>query len=641
MKSKTFCFNKTIFKKNVSLFWPIWMCFLLIELIKGPVYLWFCFKKFRGGKLELLFGEINLTIDLILMAVAAVIVGMALFNYLFVPKNANMIHALPVTRPELFWTNLVSGYTFLFVPQVIVFFISVILCLSHGVAEVQYLGIWLLLNMGMGFFFFSVVVLCAMFTGQIFALPVYFVVTNVLVEGISVGLSCLVNMMAYGVSNNPLEEGRFCFLSPFIYLYKHLKMTGTFQVINNRGDYELTKITVVGHEAVMVYAIVAVCLYILAFACYQKRDIEDAGDVITFSWFKPTFRWLAGAGLGFVMGTVLMNFLRDMKQGTSVLVWIVLILFFGTVGFFFAEMLIDKSIRVLNKRRIIECLGFYVAVLLVFGSTYLYSYRESNGIPNAADVQYAYVDMNYPVEFEGDAIEDVIFLQKNILEKKERIRNELEKNEMNNGSGHVTITYLMKDGSNITRSYLLPSGASVSAKMFDQINEWEAVGNNFLRQYVEYGYQEVSNITEAQVEWYDHEIDFYSSHSTEGEEAKIIYDAMVKDAMEGNIQKYNLVDYQLTWDERVVEPAAYLYIYFNHPKENWQSMYDRVNGIKEKSSYIMDENSNVYLDAVQNSLGGGIYVSFGEDCTNIVQALVECGLIDSSDEIQYMAEPIN
>lgn len=638
MKSKTFCFNKTIFKKNFVLFWPIWICFLLIELIKGPIYLWFSFEKYRSGKLEILFGELNLTVDLILVTVASVIIGMALFNYLFVPKNAYMIHALPVTRSELYWTNLVSGYTFLFLPEILVFLVSVLLCLSHGVAEVQYLGIWLLINLGMSFFFFSVVALCAMFTGQMFALPILFVICNVLVEGVILGLSTLVNMMAYGVSENVIQESRLCILSPFMYLWNRLKMKGIFQAVDQRGSYELTEIQVLGYKAVILYVIVAIFLYALAYVCYQKRDIERAGDLFTFNRFRPLFRWGIGGCLGFVIGTMIMSFIKDMKPEASILAWAILILLFSVLFFFLVEILIEKTIHVFTIRRGRECIGFSILVLLGFGGTYAYSFHEANLIPMAKDVQYAYVDMNYPVEFSGDDIEDVLLLQRMILEKHSRMEDELAEHEMENGFGHVAITYVMKDGNRISRNYRIPSGADVSNRILNQIYEWECEGGHFLRQYVEYDYANLKRITEAQVEWYDSDTDFYTTRVAEGPDAEKVYEALLLDAAEGNIQKYNLTDYRLTWEERTAEPSAFLYVFFNHENENWQSMYDRVNGVTEKqNAYMTDDKYSVYVDSANSNLSGSIYVSFGEECRHIINTLLECGLIDSEDEIEFMA----
>ncbi len=42
MKSKTSCFSKTIFRKNITHFWPIWCLFLLFYLFIMP------FSEFIG-----------------------------------------------------------------------------------------------------------------------------------------------------------------------------------------------------------------------------------------------------------------------------------------------------------------------------------------------------------------------------------------------------------------------------------------------------------------------------------------------------------------------------------------------------------------------------------------------------------------
>lgn len=35
------------------------------------------------------------------------------------------------------------------------------------------------------------------------------------------------------------------------------------------------------------------------------------------------------------------------------------------------------------------------------------------------------------------------------------------------------------------------------------------------------------------------------------------------------------------------------------------------------------------------SYGGSAYVSFGKDCTNIINTLIECGVIDDVSEIHF------
>ena len=155
-------------------------------------------------------------------------------------------------------------------------------------------------------------------------------------------------------------------------------------------------------------------------------------------------------------------------------------------------------------------------------------YRES-----VNDTLDAYVDMNYPVEFEGEDIAQVLELQKEILQQQSVIKEELEMNEAVNGSGYVTITYRMKDGSVLTRNYTLPSGAEVSTEMFRRIYEWESQADSFLRQFIEYDYESVSRVTDAQLEWYDSSTTNYMYRSVEGDGARALFDAAIADAQAG------------------------------------------------------------------------------------------------------------
>lgn len=40
MKSKTSFFNKTVFEKNIKLFWPLWALYMIILLLMGPLSMW-------------------------------------------------------------------------------------------------------------------------------------------------------------------------------------------------------------------------------------------------------------------------------------------------------------------------------------------------------------------------------------------------------------------------------------------------------------------------------------------------------------------------------------------------------------------------------------------------------------------------
>ena len=161
MKSKTSFFNRTVFKKNVTLYWPIWVCYLLYGMVKVPGQLWSRLQQQTDmtayARDYALYNSLRLEVDVAAIAIMAVVCGMALFGYLFTQKNAYMIHALPVTRRELYVTNMISGLCFLLIPQALVFLVTVVLCLLKGIASVQFLGLWFLSVMGIAFFLYATV----------------------------------------------------------------------------------------------------------------------------------------------------------------------------------------------------------------------------------------------------------------------------------------------------------------------------------------------------------------------------------------------------------------------------------------------------------------------------------------------------
>ena len=126
MKSKRSFFNKTIFLKNVTLYWPIWGLYTIFLVFVQPLTFWsrcyyskFYDKYTYQDKLEDLIEVIYLDVHVYFIALMALASGMALFHYLYHQKSANMIHAFPIDRVQLFGTNVLSGISFLAVPQTI------------------------------------------------------------------------------------------------------------------------------------------------------------------------------------------------------------------------------------------------------------------------------------------------------------------------------------------------------------------------------------------------------------------------------------------------------------------------------------------------------------------------------------------
>ena len=136
MKSKTSCFNKTIFKKNMTHFWPLWAlysCYLIVSL---PVGLWFNMRYYLQDdsysqlqrQVYAISGAMRAAMNPVITFAFAAVMIMAVFSYLYSAKNTNMIHSLPVDRRELFVTNIISAFAFMVVPQILTFIITVFVC---------------------------------------------------------------------------------------------------------------------------------------------------------------------------------------------------------------------------------------------------------------------------------------------------------------------------------------------------------------------------------------------------------------------------------------------------------------------------------------------------------------------------------
>ena len=217
MKSKTSCFNKTIFKKNVTRFWPIWLLYMGYLVFALSVNLWLDMASYNRWdvytqtqrQLMALSDTLGAVLNPLPTFIFAGVSIMAVFSYLYSARNANMIHALPVDRLELFVTNFSSAAAFMIIPQTIMFVITVFVCIAARVTYIQYILYWYGATVGTTFFALAQGAAVAMLTGHIAAFPFYYVVANFLYVGVVSLAGTLVNTLCFGVSESwePKQSG--------------------------------------------------------------------------------------------------------------------------------------------------------------------------------------------------------------------------------------------------------------------------------------------------------------------------------------------------------------------------------------------------------------------------------------------------
>ncbi len=184
-------------------------------------------------------------------------------------------------------------------------------------------------------------------------MPVYFLIANYLYVGSMYLICSLIQLVSYGVSDywNP---GASCILSPIYYLGNNLRV----KRVTETGSELITGLTVNGGYLIGIYSAAAVVLLAAACWIYGRRQLETAGDMLSFGVMKPVFRWGAALCGGFMLSIWVAELFKEYQRSDMYLWIIVCIVIFGFLCFFIAEMLLEKSFKVFRKKRVAEWAAF-------------------------------------------------------------------------------------------------------------------------------------------------------------------------------------------------------------------------------------------------------------------------------------------
>lgn len=623
MRSKTSCFNVTIFRKNFTHFWPIWLIYLSYLTLILPVNIWLdATNKGFYENVPHLTRQSYIMYDTLSIAIApqpvflfAAAITVAVFSYLYTAKNANMIHSLPVNRFELFFTNYLSGLLFMIIPEIIVFVASVLVCLANEITSIQHLFVWLLYISGVTFFAVTMAVFVAMFTGQAFVMPIYYLILNYLYVGSLYIINLIMGLISYGISNS-WNPGSSCVLSPLYYLGNNMRV----RTID--GIDQIAGITFTGGKLVAGYAAVAVLLLAAAYWLYKNRKIETAGDFISIALLKPVFRWgvaLMGGVLSSLFVTSILMSAHSINIFASILVSIIV---FGFICFFVAEMLLQKNFRVFRKKRILEWLGFTVVAVLFISLFKLDVFGIERRIPSQDEIEAAFVYMDYPIQVGEAQLSELLEIHHKVIEEKEEY---LKISKENEGYYYTTFRYYLKDGSVFERRYALPvtdEYVEDTGSPTARILEWERDPEKLKEQILGRNYK-INNYYSGYIDLYteDGKSDTYVFNRDELDE---LIQAIILDIDAGDFQQYHIYSLnQKDWNT-----------YYNGISISYQSKGMGYDNWDYYASY------NQYRNRIRDrEVDGnvGTYISFGPECVNVVNTLERLGIVNDIWHL-YMGE---
>ena len=352
MQSKTSFFNVTLFRKNLTRFWPLWglasfvgalfPLALLLQLMSSEhFYMWNDPLSFT----EMYYNVAAYAVPVISL-LYAVLCAEAVWSYLYNSRSVGLAHTLPIRREGLFFTNFLSGMAMMLIPYVVIGALCVLVSAVGGCFDLKGLIVTILTVLGLSFFYFASATLVAFITGNVFALPaVYF-----LLHFLAVLLDWLVSTFAqgflFGLSGG--YTGVVEWLSPTVYLENQVRVNSTYETITTQTS-RLTAVSLENFWLIGVYALVGVVLLVLAWLLYRRRRSESAGDVVAVGWMKPVFRFGTAALAALLGGIALYElFWRNFQDGRyyDVIPMLVCMLVAGAIGYYAASMLLAKSLKV-------------------------------------------------------------------------------------------------------------------------------------------------------------------------------------------------------------------------------------------------------------------------------------------------------
>ena len=468
MQSRTSFFNITLFRKNLTRFWPLWgmasfagalfPLALLLQLMRSEhFYMWNDPLSFT----EMYYNVAAYAVPVISL-LYAVLCAEAVWSYLYNSRSVGLAHTLPIRREGLFFTNFLSGMAMMLIPYVVIGALCVLVSAVGGCFDLKGLIVTILTVLGLSFFYFASATLVAFITGNVFALPaVYF-----LLHFLAVLLDWLVSTFAqgflFGLSGG--YTGVVEWLSPTVYLENQVRVNSTYETITTQTS-RLTAVSLENFWLIGVYALVGVVLLVLAWLLYRRRRSESAGDVVAVGWMKPVFRFGTAALAALLGGIALYElFWRNFQDGRyyDVIPMLVCMLVAGAIGYYAASMLLAKSLKVFRgswKGMALVAAGC-VALCCVLHFDLL---GVEDRVPEVSQVKKVHLytaDNNYTFYPEEDAelLEQVRTVHQAIVADKDFILNGNERRLWALDTGDIEyvsfdVTYELTNGLEVERNY--------------------------------------------------------------------------------------------------------------------------------------------------------------------------------------------
>lgn len=468
MKSRMSCCNMAVLKRTLFRGLPLWGAYLLCWLVAMPVVIlsngnYEEMVYLKDYVLEAAAGSCHIVNFLYGLAVAFVV-----SSYLYKSRSANFFGALPLRRETMFFTQYAGGLLFAVIPNLVVAILTFFAGLYWGGNMLLECAIWFAAQF-LGFlFYYSFAMFVAMIVGNMIALPLVYGVLNFTAVVVEAIVRELLDIFVHGAWFR--SDYFFDWASPLYYI---LASNEGPRVRNNYIEDVFTSSTFYNWDLLLIYAAVGVALAMVAFFIHKYRRMESAGDVIAVRHLKPVFLYGFTAGCGLCIGYFLSALILQGVGKDNFVPVLICMLVGAFIGYFVGQMLLHRSVRVFRSRYFANYGVVALIVLAIMLCVRFDLFGYSSYVPEADEV-YG-VDIGYT--YDRDEIStDPALIQKTITTHEAMMAE--DETEGPWGWRTAYITYHMKDGRVVRRSYDLPVSEALSQDEGSAIRMYEALHND-------------------------------------------------------------------------------------------------------------------------------------------------------------------
>lgn len=335
MKSRISYFNPAVVGKNITRFAPLWGLYLIFGIL---IVFLFQLDSRSPAQLAAELSYIGFAPMTVVNFCYAPLCALLLFGDLFKARMCYSLHAMPLRREGWFLTNVVSGFLFSFVPNVLVALFMMLFCGSFWYIPLSWVG-----AMALQFTcFFGIAVLSVHLAGSALGTLTLYLLVNY--------LSLLIYGIIVTVYTEPLLYGVVLQMEAFL-MFMPASQLMTMGIEPNYDNLTQTLSPEwCGWGSGCVWAAVGLAMLVLALLLYRRRHMETAGDFISFRPIAPVVLVL----YTMLVGLILFAMFRDYA---ALLVGI-------AIGFFTGRMLLERTVRVFRKKNWLGWLAVTVCVIL-------------------------------------------------------------------------------------------------------------------------------------------------------------------------------------------------------------------------------------------------------------------------------------